>query len=409
MNSTSSRTAEVQQTRHGVYFFLSYAHSAPTSERVRSDSDPSVGVFFADLVAEVRARARPAKGMEIGFFDQQIPPGTDMKAQLCDALGRAEVFVPLYSPGYLAKSWPMREQLVFQGRLRAASATTPDRHIVPVLWTPLLPWEQSPAMATTLNIRADDSDYGENGLRALCMLTSYRQSYRLVLDMLAEEIVKVAESSPLGPSVAPDLDDVLDPVPSNANFVVAMLSPADGVLLGSHAVGGRTNARWWTNAGRRIPPVAKHAGDMADRLGLKTLVGDFAEFESLFDQTPAIVFVDPWMVVSRGPVFLASTFARLQDWVVPLVLDGGSGGPGLDPASALAEKAVAALESARGVQVNRVDGMDKLEEILPTMVAEARRTYLRRGPVFPPAGPTRRPARLRDAGTPNATGNETRE
>ncbi|MGH3935463.1 MAG: TIR domain-containing protein, partial [Pseudonocardiaceae bacterium] len=140
MNSTSNRTAEAQQTRHGVYFFLSYAHSAPTSERVRSDADPSVGVFFADLVAEVHARARPAEGMEIGFFDQQILPGTDIKTQLCDALGRAEVFVPLYSPGYFAKSWPMREQLVFQGRLRAASATTPDRHIVPVLWTPLLSW-----------------------------------------------------------------------------------------------------------------------------------------------------------------------------------------------------------------------------------------------------------------------------
>ena len=53
--------------------------------------------------------------------------------------------------------------------------------------------------------------------------------------------------------------------------------------------------------------------------------------------------------------------------------------------------------------------MDKLEETLPTMVAKARWTYLRRRPVFPPAGRARRPARLRDAGTPNATGNETRE
>ena len=405
MNSTSSRTTEAQQARHGVYFFLSYAHSAPTSERVRSDSDPSVGVFFADLATAVADRARPAEGMEIGFFDQQIPPGTDMKAQLCDALGRAEVFVPLYSPGYFAKSWPMREQQAFRGRLRAASATTPDRHIVPVLWTPLLSWEQPPAMATALSIRADDSDYGENGLRALCMLTSYRQSYQLVLAMLADEIVKVAERSPLGPSTAPDLDDVLDPLPSNAGFVVAMLSPEDGVLLGSHAVGGRTNAWWCAYAGRRIPPVAEHAGNMAERLGLKTLVGDFAEFEGRFDQTPAIVFVDPWIVVSRGPDFLASTFAGLQDWVVPLVLDGGSGGPGLDPASALAEKAVAALESARSVPVNRVNGMDKLEEILPTMVAKARRRYLRRGPGLPPAGPARRPARLRDADTPNATGN----
>ncbi|MGH3921288.1 MAG: TIR-like protein FxsC [Pseudonocardiaceae bacterium] len=394
MNSTSSGTAEGQRARHGVYFFLSYAHSAPTSKQVRSDADPSVGVFFADLVAEVRARARPAEGMEIGFFDQQIPPGTDIKAQLSDALGRAEVFVPLYSPGYFAKSWPMREQLAFQGRLRAASATTPDRHIVPVLWTPLLSWEQPPAMATTLNIRADDSDYGENGLRALCMLTSYRRSYQLVLDMLADEIVKVAERSPLGPSTAPDLDDVPDPVPSNAGFVVAMLSPEDSVLLGSNAVGGRTNASWWTYAGRRIPLVAEHAGNMAERVGLKTSVGNFTEFESLFDQTPAIVFVDPWIVVSRGPDFLASIFAGLPKWVIPLVLDGQRGDPSVDPA--MAEEAVKALGSALQVPINRVNSMDQLDEILPTLVARARRTYLREGQVFPPVGPAKRPGRLKD-------------
>jgi len=350
--------------------------------------------------------------MEIGFFDQQIPPGASMKAQLCDALDHAEMFVPLYSPGYFSKSWPMRELQAFRGRLRTASATTPDRHIVPVLWTPLLSWEQPPAMATELSIRADDSDYGENGLRALCMLTSYRQSYQLILDMLADEIVKVVERSPLGPSIAPDLDDVLAPVPANANFVVVMLWPENGVLSASKVVDGRTDVWWWPYAGRRIPPVAEHAGCVAERLGLKTLVGDFAEFGSLFDQTPAIVFVDPLMVVSRGPEFLALTFAGLQDWVVPLVLDARRGGPGLDSASALVEAAVAAveaLESTRAVPVNRVSSMDKLEEILPTLVAKARRTYLRRGPVFPPAGPTKRPIRLRDVGVLNATGNETRE
>jgi hypothetical protein len=62
MNSASGRMIEVEQTRHGIYFFLSYAHSAPTSEWVRSDVDSSVRVFFADLSAAVAARARPAPG-----------------------------------------------------------------------------------------------------------------------------------------------------------------------------------------------------------------------------------------------------------------------------------------------------------------------------------------------------------
>src|SRR5690242_1120112 len=132
MNSTSSPTAVVSQLRHGVYFFLSYAHPPPTSGQRGPDTDPSVGVFYRDLVAEVDARARPTGPTSIGFYDQQIPSDLDLKALLSEALGSAEVFVPLYSPSYLAMSWPMREQEVFRRRLQVASAVTPDRHIVPV-------------------------------------------------------------------------------------------------------------------------------------------------------------------------------------------------------------------------------------------------------------------------------------
>ncbi|MGH3616083.1 MAG: TIR-like protein FxsC [Pseudonocardia sp.] len=390
-----SRTTEANQVRHSVYFFLSYAHSAPTSERVRSDSDPSVGVLFADLAAAVADRARPAEGMEIGFFDQHIPSGADIKVLLSHALGSAEVFVPLYSPGYFAKSWPMREQEVFRRRLRAANAVAPDKHIVPILWTPFPSWEQTPTVARALGIGAGISDYGENGLRALCMLASYRRSYQRVLSWLADEIVTVAEGSALGPSAAPDLDDVPGPAPAaEAGFLVAMLAPRHGVSRAPQAVKGGENPWWRTYSGRRIPPVAEHAGSVAERLGLDTRVTDFVEVEELFDQTPAIVIVDPWVVAERDPTFLTFIFAALPKWVVPLVLDGQQGDP--SSGSAMAEKAVEALGSALQVPVNRVNSMDQLDEILPTLVARARRIYLREGPVFPPVGSSKRPGRLRD-------------
>jgi len=407
MNLTSSRTAEAQETRHGVYFFLSYAHSAPTSERVRSDSDPAVGVFFADLAAAVAARATPAAGMEIGFFDQQIPPGADMKALLSEALGSAEVFVPLYSPGYFAKSWPMREQEVFRRRLLAASAAEPDQHIIPILWTPFPSWEQPSDVARALSIGAGISDYDENGLRALCMLTSYQTSYRLILSRLADEIVKVAERSPLGPSAAPDLDDVPGPVAAEADFLVAMLAPRHVVSRAPQAVKGGENPWWRRYAGGRIPPVAEHAGSVAERLGLATRIADFVEVEELFDRTPAIVIVDPWLVADRGPEFLTSTFADLPKWVVPLVLAEQRGSPG--SGSTMAEKAVEALDSVLQVPVSRVDSVDQLDEILPTAVARARRTYLREGAVFPPVRPSKRPARLRDEDLRNVEGSETGE
>ena len=146
---------------------------------------------------------------------------------------------------------------------------------------------------------------------------------------------------------------------------------------------------------------------MAERLGLDTRFVDFVEVEELFDRTPAIVIVDPWMVADRGPGFLTSTFAGLPKWVVPLVLAERRGSPG--SGSAMAEKAVEALASALQVPVSRVNSVDQLDEILPTVVARARRTYLREGPVYPPVGSSPRPPRLRENDLRNAEGSETGE
>src|SRR6476659_7455305 len=107
------------------YFFLSYAHSAPPDpdpedERgpvEEPDSDPVVEKFYEDLAGAVRARARPGSREPMGFFDQAIPAGSDIKAELSRALGAAQVFVPLYSPSYVTRSWPLREQEVFRRRL----------------------------------------------------------------------------------------------------------------------------------------------------------------------------------------------------------------------------------------------------------------------------------------------------
>jgi len=303
----------------------------------------------------------------------------------------------------------MREQEVFRRRLRVASAVAPDQHIVPILWTPFPSWEQTEDVTRALSIGAGISDYGENGLRALCMLTSYRRSYQLVLSRLADEIVKVAEQSPLGPSAAPDLDDVPAPVAAEAGFLVAMLAPRHDASRAPQAVKGGENPWWrtYTYAEGRIPPVAVYARSVAERLGLETRVADVDEVEELFNRTPAIVIVDPWVMADRGPEFLTSTFTGLPKWVVPLVLDEQRWNPGSGPA--MAEKAVEALSSALQVSVKRVNSVDELEEILPTVVARARRTYLREGPVSPPVEPSPRPPSLKENDLRNAEGSETGE
>src|SRR5262249_465441 len=95
---------------------------------------------------------------------------------------------------------------------------------------------------------------------------------------------------------------------------------------------------------------------------------------------------------------LASTVAGLREWVIPVVLGEQRG----DSDSAMAMKAVKALADTLNVPVNTVNSMDQLDEILPTLVARARRTYLREGAVDPAVVLSRRPGRLRDENQRNA-------
>src|SRR4051812_44361657 len=109
-------------------FFLSYAHSAPlaTMGDTNSDADVWVRRCFADL-SEAVAGLLGADPATVGFVDYLVEPGTDLKAMLTEKLGKAEVFVPLYSPGYFNKAWPIRERAVFLERLRRVFVDRPEQ------------------------------------------------------------------------------------------------------------------------------------------------------------------------------------------------------------------------------------------------------------------------------------------
>src|SRR6185312_14660670 len=107
VSMTAATGAREQQS---VYFFLSYAHSAASAELTGSSADQSVSRFFSDLRAAVAEAAGAPGGQRIAFYDQEIPSLSDLKASLSQALGQAEVFVPLYSPKYFELPWPLRER-----------------------------------------------------------------------------------------------------------------------------------------------------------------------------------------------------------------------------------------------------------------------------------------------------------
>ncbi|MBM0278568.1 TIR-like protein FxsC [Micromonospora tarensis] len=380
----------------GTYFFLSYAHSAPPPG-ARADADVWVGQFFADLTEEVRRQARPVAGMRIGFFDQHIPLGADWKAALAEALGDAEVFVPLYSPGYFSRPWALGEQESFRARLAAAGlARAAAAHLTPVLWIPFPPWETHPELDGALDLGRDVPEYAADGLRAFCMLASYRDRYERLLGRLASRIVHTAERRPMGPSRAPGLDEVVRPAATDPDFVVAVLAPTRGHLPASRDPAGyAASGRLWRPYGRSQElPAAEYAASTAERLGLSARTEDFAQAAGLLERRPAVLLVDPWIAAAPDASgALAGMLHGLREWVVPLVVtdDGDS-----QDATRWANEVTQLLHDAGLPQVKRACNVPEFVALMPALVTEARRQFLKYGPVVPFEPPPEPVPSLRD-------------
>jgi FxsC-like protein len=402
MNRSNTAVTSPARARRGTYFFLSYAHSAPMSSDVRTDADPWVRACFNDLSAAVARRARPAAHLDIGFFDQLVPAGSDWKAVLADALGGAEVFVPLYSPGYFQKSWPMRERESFFGRLTSSGAVETQRHMMPVLWTPLPLWDETAEIREAIRLGDGTPEYAEDGLRALCMLSSYQSyhdRYTLILDRLARRIVDVAENFPLGPSSAPALDDVSVDFSTAAQFLVVVVAPSPLDLPPHRSARGYADSgtRWRPFGEGQVLPIAEYAANTAERLGFPTRIVDLAEADDLLSSSPAVLLIDPWIAATpSGARRLESTARRLPTWALPLLVvdkndpQYGQGGAGLADAVSdmLIKVEVAPPRRAREVE--------EFVRIMPGLITEARRRYLKKAHVFPPTGPRRKRPRLID-------------
>ncbi|MEU4556245.1 FxsC-like protein [Micromonospora violae] len=393
----SPPTGRRRPASRGTYFFLSYAHSAPApGARADADADAWVRKFFTDLTDEVRRQARPVAGMRIGFFDQDIPLGADWKAALAEALGDAEVFVPLYSPGYFSRPWALGEQESFRARLAAAGpARATAGHLTPVLWIPFPPWETHPELDAALDLARDVPEYAENGLRALHMLDSYKGPYRLLLSRLASRIVHTAERRPMGPSRAPGLDEVVRPTPTDPDLVVAVLAPTrDRLPTGRDPAGYAASSRLWRPYGRSQQlPAAEYAASTAERLGLSARTEDFAQASALLDRRPAVLLVDPWIAATPdAAAVLARMLSGLREWVVPLVVTDDDS----QDATRRATEVTQLLQNAGLPQVKRACSMREFVDLMPALVTEARRQFLKYGPVVPFEPPGEPVPSLRD-------------
>jgi len=354
------------------YFFLSYAHSPPLAGTPPVAPDQWVRTFFRDLTESVRRR-RP--GVTPGFYDQDIQLGSDWRASLAQALSSAEVFVPLYSPGYFARSWPGREWAYFERRLIDAGIANPIGRFAPVLWIPLQPGHQPSGLDQALAIGAGESAYAENGMRALLRLAPYRESYVKIVERLAGHIVELAEKTPIAPSAVRNID-VPSPFGQSAAAVFAV----------AVAAGGASGIEWRPFPAVQELSLAEYAATLAEQLDFAVLVADLAGAERQLGTNPGVILIDPWFAADEAGLAALRRAVSGRPWILPIVVRN----PADDPREAeLAQLVRAFLDESQPVHTEMarqaVAGVDSLEQfvaLMPFLIAEAERQYLRRGPII---------------------------
>jgi FxsC-like protein len=370
-------------------FFLSYAHSPPLPGTPHVAPDQWVRTFFRDLTNSVRQLGSARAGVAPGFFDQEIPLGSDRRASLAHALSTAEVFVPLYSPGYFARSRPGREWACFERRLTDAGVANPIDRIAPVLWIPLRPGHDPIGLDQALAIGAGESAYAENGLRALLRLAPYRESYWRIVQQLAGQIVELAENAPVGPSAVRDIDKVASPFGQSATavFTITVAAPTQsGLPVGCDpAAYGASRSAWRPFPAVQELSLAEYVATLAEQLDFAAALADIDQAGSELAANPGVILIDPWFAADEIGLDALRRAVYERPWILPILVptpDDDSGHEAMlvqRIRAALDESQPARTETARQA-VAGVDSFERFVALVPYVIAEASRQYLRHGP-----------------------------
>jgi len=194
---TPGQDSEVPDNR--PYFFLSYAHT-PSWGPGGGDPDHWVRVLFGDLCDHIMALTDLPAGATAGFMDREMGSGDGWPEKLSENLATCRVFVPLFSPRYFTSEMCGREWFAFNERVLRARATGSGSvpAIVPALWTHV-PYDQLPDSVRHIHVdhAAFGSRYEAHGFYGLIKLSRLRDEYEEMVLRLAQRIVRVAHDSPL--------------------------------------------------------------------------------------------------------------------------------------------------------------------------------------------------------------------
>ena len=374
----------------GPYFFLSYAHSDPLVGYPDPNPDKLVTKFFDDLSEAVRRHAVRLPDIAPGFYDRDIPVGSNWNESIRQVLSTVQAFVPLYSVAYIDRSWPGQEWECFRQRLDAAGLADPLERFVPVLWTPLPPKAQDqPGLRAALDLGQGVDEYTENGLRQLLRIDSYRPSYDHILGLVTQKIVELAETNPIERSATQDPDEMDNPFvpkPHRTVFVIETIAPTDRTVVAErnrHGYGQRGSD--WRPFPEQKVPLAHYAGQVAKQLGFKAEfaeVGTVKKVKNLNTRGPGIILIDPWFIANEsGRLALESAVKNLPSWVLPMIiLDQPDDATTQKLADQVREilNAVGALHTDSSRRIAR--GIISLKDFVANvnvLVADAERQFLR--------------------------------
>ena len=246
----------------------------------------------------------------------------------------------------------------------------------------------------------------------------YRDSYHRVVDLVAKQIVVVAERNPIKPSEVPDINKMNNPfMPEShpAVFVIETAVPtASNIAAERDPRGyGESGADWRPFPQQKLP-LAEYARQVAVRFDFGAEVTGIRTVSNPHDRRPGIILIDPWFIADdSGRMAFESAVEHLPRWVLPLVV--------LDqPEDASTQKLVGQVReilSAAGAlptdssrrAAKGVSSLDHFVSIVPVLVAEAERQYLRyRGGRYRgghvPSPPSRTRPSLRRPAWPEGSG-----
>ncbi len=409
------------------YFFLSYAHT-PRSGASDQDPDYWVHKLFRDLCDHIMALTDLPAGTPAGFIDREMRSGQGWPERLSENLATCRVFVPLLSARYFASEDCGREWYAFNDRMRAAKdrgARSVDA-IVPALWTHV-GYDQLPDSISHIHLErnAFGIRYATTGFYGLMKLNRYLDEYEEAVLGLAHQIVRAANDSPLAPcrprpyATTPSAFKPRGHGPRHIRLTVAAPTVDDLPVHRDRTPYGDDPQDWNPYHRESTRPLSELAEEAIRSLDYRVTVTSFddedtggpapqpaegeappqsgAEPEGPQAGHPGILLIDPWALTEelrrRRLKAYDSTAPAWTNAIVPWCRRDAQcqSEEGEQLTEELYRTLPGILERGRRtdcrIAVNGVPSLKAFNDVLPAVVANSTRHYMRNAEASPPPGP----------------------